>query len=264
MPDQVQLRGGTEEENDSFTGAQREVTVDTTNNTLRVHDGTTTGGHPLTQGTASTDADDDTIIKRDEWGRAQVADPEVDADIANKAYVDGVIGDSVVIATRHIELDVDAGSVVFDGISEDAVEVRLTWQARSSRDDAVRSGVSLRINDDGGSNYSTQYIRLNDTTVSGINQSGQDSVYVGSATSSQAGSMLWAIGKVVILNTSGADVSMVWEAGQHTDTGSSRRFETGQGFKSGMDKVTKIEVLCNVDEFVGGSFFTLSEIGVSV
>lgn len=94
MPDQIQLRGGSANDNDSFSGAQREVTVDTTNNTLRVHDGTTTGGHPLVQGTASTEADGDTVIKRDEWGRAQVANPVDDADIANKGWVTGQIGDS--------------------------------------------------------------------------------------------------------------------------------------------------------------------------
>jgi hypothetical protein len=45
MADQLQLRGGSSTEQASFTGASREVTVDTTNNTLRVHDGTTAGGH---------------------------------------------------------------------------------------------------------------------------------------------------------------------------------------------------------------------------
>ena len=47
MADQIQFRGGTAEESTSFTGAAREVTVDTTNNTLRVHDGSTAGGHVL-------------------------------------------------------------------------------------------------------------------------------------------------------------------------------------------------------------------------
>ena len=47
MADQIQLRGGTAAESAAFTGASREVTVDTTNNTLRVHDGTTAGGHLL-------------------------------------------------------------------------------------------------------------------------------------------------------------------------------------------------------------------------
>ncbi len=96
MPDQVQLRGGTDNENDNFTGANREVTVDTTNNTLRVHDGVTQGGYPLIQGIASIDPDSDTFIKRDEWGRAQVADPEADGDIANKGWVEGQISSSAI------------------------------------------------------------------------------------------------------------------------------------------------------------------------
>lgn len=47
MASQVKLRGGTSAEHSNFIGAQREVTVDTTNNTLRVHDGLTAGGTRL-------------------------------------------------------------------------------------------------------------------------------------------------------------------------------------------------------------------------
>jgi hypothetical protein len=47
MSDQVQLRGGTTVEHASFTGAVREVTVDTTKKTLVIHDGATMGGTPL-------------------------------------------------------------------------------------------------------------------------------------------------------------------------------------------------------------------------
>jgi len=47
MATQVQFRGGTTTQNDAFTGAAREVTVDTTKDTLVVHDGTTQGGFPL-------------------------------------------------------------------------------------------------------------------------------------------------------------------------------------------------------------------------
>ena len=47
MPDQLQLRGGTTTEHNSFTGALREVTVDTTKKTLVVHDGASAGGTPL-------------------------------------------------------------------------------------------------------------------------------------------------------------------------------------------------------------------------
>ena len=44
MAIQIQLRQGTATEHNSFTGAVGEVTVDTTNKTLRVHDGSTVGG----------------------------------------------------------------------------------------------------------------------------------------------------------------------------------------------------------------------------
>jgi len=44
MSKQIQFRRGTATEHATFTGANGEITVDTTNKTLRVHDGTTTGG----------------------------------------------------------------------------------------------------------------------------------------------------------------------------------------------------------------------------
>ena len=44
MSTQVQYRRGTATQNNAFTGALAEITVDTTNWTLRVHDGITAGG----------------------------------------------------------------------------------------------------------------------------------------------------------------------------------------------------------------------------
>tara|TARA_X000001036_G_C20533529_1_gene747219 strand:+ start:344 stop:568 length:225 start_codon:yes stop_codon:yes gene_type:complete len=43
----VQFRRGTATQNDAFTGAAGEVSVNTTNNSIRVHDGSTQGGHEL-------------------------------------------------------------------------------------------------------------------------------------------------------------------------------------------------------------------------
>lgn len=50
MATQVQMRRGTEEENDVFTGAEGEITIDTTNDTIRVHDGAKTGGYRVMKG----------------------------------------------------------------------------------------------------------------------------------------------------------------------------------------------------------------------
>ena len=48
----LQLRGGTTSEHGSFTGAVREVTVDTTKDTLVVHDGSTAAGFALARESA--------------------------------------------------------------------------------------------------------------------------------------------------------------------------------------------------------------------
>lgn len=44
MAKRLQLRGGTAAQNDTFTGARREVTIDTDNWNIRIHDGNTAGG----------------------------------------------------------------------------------------------------------------------------------------------------------------------------------------------------------------------------
>ena len=46
MTTRIQLRRGTKTQHNSFTGATGEVTVNTTDNSLHVHDGTTQGGFP--------------------------------------------------------------------------------------------------------------------------------------------------------------------------------------------------------------------------
>ena len=47
MATQVQFRGGTTAQNNAFTGASKELTVDTDKDVVVVHDGATAGGHPL-------------------------------------------------------------------------------------------------------------------------------------------------------------------------------------------------------------------------
>ena len=43
----IQLRRGTTSEHSTFTGLVGEITVDTTKDTIVVHDGATAGGYPL-------------------------------------------------------------------------------------------------------------------------------------------------------------------------------------------------------------------------
>lgn len=47
MPTQVQFRRGTSAQNNSFTGADGELSIDTDNYTIRIHDGSTSGGYAV-------------------------------------------------------------------------------------------------------------------------------------------------------------------------------------------------------------------------
>jgi len=47
MSEQWQVRRGTTQENDDFTGAEGEITMDTQKKQLRVHDGSTQGGKTI-------------------------------------------------------------------------------------------------------------------------------------------------------------------------------------------------------------------------
>jgi len=65
MATQVQFRRGTTAQNDAFTGAVGEVTVDTDKDTLRVHDGGTAGGFEVTRNTATQTLTNKTLTSPD-------------------------------------------------------------------------------------------------------------------------------------------------------------------------------------------------------
>ena len=72
MPLQLQLRRGTSTQNDAFTGAVGEITVDTTNRTIRVHDNTTVGGAALVSATATQTLTNKTLTSPTIGGHATI------------------------------------------------------------------------------------------------------------------------------------------------------------------------------------------------
>lgn len=62
MSTQVQLRRGTYTQHATFTGAVGEVTVETTNYTLRVHDGSTAGGQEIVNTNATQTLNNKTLV----------------------------------------------------------------------------------------------------------------------------------------------------------------------------------------------------------
>ena len=74
MTEQLQLRGGTNAENNAFTGAPREVTVDTTFSQLRLHNGVTQGG-TIIGGALGMQFQGE--VGPGDWNSIAPADPEV-------------------------------------------------------------------------------------------------------------------------------------------------------------------------------------------
>jgi len=62
MPTALQFRRGTTSQNNSFTGAVGEISVDTDKDTLRVHDGSTAGGFEVVTTAATQTLTNKTIV----------------------------------------------------------------------------------------------------------------------------------------------------------------------------------------------------------
>ena len=100
MPTQVQFRRGTTTQNNSFTGAAGELSVDTTLDTIRVHDGSTAGGFEIVQKAATQTLTNKTLTSPTinsptlAMGTNKITglgDPTADQDAATKTYVDTAV-----------------------------------------------------------------------------------------------------------------------------------------------------------------------------
>ena len=106
MPDQLQLRGGTTTEHETFTGASKEVTIDTTKKTAVVHDASTAGGNPLMREDGANSA-----LVNGSVTEPALAFAAGDAD--NGIYSPGT--DQVAITTNGVErVEWGASEVVFN------------------------------------------------------------------------------------------------------------------------------------------------------
>ena len=107
----IQFRRGTTDENNAFTGAEGEITVDTTTKTLVVHDGSTAGGSRLAKEVHTHSSSDITNLQSALSSKADSGHTHVIADITNlQSTLDGKAASS----HTHSYLPLSGGTVSGD------------------------------------------------------------------------------------------------------------------------------------------------------
>jgi hypothetical protein len=126
MAKRVQRRRGTTSEHSGFTGAEGEITVDTTIDTLVVHDGSTPGGHPVAKADGSNiannsigilqlnvaDGQDGWFLKTNGAGTLSFAPVDVGGTALGGSKLGGTIANATIDedAVGVYELNVDEGT----------------------------------------------------------------------------------------------------------------------------------------------------------
>jgi hypothetical protein len=151
MPTILQLRRGTTAQNDNYAGSVGEITVDSTLNTLRVHDGSTTGGHSLVGNTATQTLTNKTLtsptLNSGVVGTALTLNAQAElryADSDSSNYVafksPATVASDVTWTLPNADADVSGYALVSDSAGT------LSWApagATISQDESTNSGLQL-------------------------------------------------------------------------------------------------------------------------
>jgi hypothetical protein len=122
MATQVQLRRGTATENDAFTGAQGELSYDTTNKRLRIHDGATAGGFEIKTENAGGDvlfANGEKAIFGTGGASSQL---QIYSDGSN-SYIDDAGAGTLYIRGSRVIFDKYTGETMVDMVPDGAVNL---------------------------------------------------------------------------------------------------------------------------------------------
>ena len=147
----LKLRRGTTSQHSSFTGAEGEVTVDTTKDTLVVHDGSTAGGTPLAKESAVV-----AVIDEDNMSTDSATRPP--SQQSTKAYVD------TTVAAHILDEDNMATDSATKAPSQQSAKVYFAPKAAPAFT-GTATGVNLTLSGNLTVNGTTTTVATTNTTV---------------------------------------------------------------------------------------------------
>lgn len=195
MSTQLKLRRGTTAQHSTFTGAEGEVTVDTTKDTLVVHDGTTAGGKPvLTE--------------------------------ANPSYTGTLTGGTGVVNLGSGQVYKDAAGNVGIGTSSPSARLEAVAGTGSQAIGLFRTGDATAANNSGGGFNATSSATAGSRNArlwldaDGANFGGSDYFYIDKAGNSGDVAIIQQSNAAMTFQTNGTERARIDSSGQmHTTNG---------------------------------------------
>lgn len=155
MTTSLKLRRGTTAQHASFTGAEGEVTVDTTKDTVVVHDGATAGGFPLAK---------EKFVQAGSGAVARTVDAKLKETVSIQDF--GGVGDGVADDTAAVQAAVNASNYVF---TNNGLTFKCTSQISISNKSLKIEGGSFVFTSNNGFVYSanseSQQFQLSDVKI---------------------------------------------------------------------------------------------------
>jgi hypothetical protein len=180
MPTQVQFRRGTTAQNNNFTGAAGELSVNTSNSSIRVHDGSTQGGFELgsmnrsLRQFASTTSSELRSVLSDETGTGNA-----------------VFSLSPTILSPTIETSIVAGNTTFDLVNTTATTVNFAGAATTLEIGAATglTNINNNLEVDGDIQIDGGDLTFNTSTANIVNATSTTVNFAGAATTLNIGAV---------------------------------------------------------------------------
>ena len=212
MAKQLKLRRGTTSQHSSFTGAEGECTVDTTKDTLVVHDGSQAGGRPLLRedlnniGTGVITA---AMLGSNSVDSSELVDGSVDHSHLAGDCVDGDnLADNAVDSEHYTDGSIDTAHIADDAVTADKLANSINTEIAANTAKTTNANHSGEVTGSGALTIADNVVDEANLKISNSPTNG----YVLTAQSGNTGGLTWAEQSAAGATGGGSD-TVFWENG---------------------------------------------------